>query len=138
MALSFVTPAKLFNFYELSFLFINVSEKLVHNYHPQQKHQHLAIAITCSQSQGKSYLRHDISAHPDQRPLTRGPSLEGFLAVLGSYLALVNISVISSLSSSCSSFSHPTTNSCILSILSTDITLMSESLAHSTHHMGCV
>lgn len=68
--------------------------------------------------------------------LTRGPSLEGFLAVLGSYLALVNISVISSLSSSCCSFSHPTTNSCILSILSTDITLMSESLAHSTHHMG--
>lgn len=67
---------------------------------------------------------------------TRGPSLEGFLAVLGSYLVLVDVSVISSLNSSSSSFSHPTTNSCILSILRTDIILMSESLAHSTHHMG--
>ena len=64
---------------------------------------------------------------------TRGASLEGFLAVLSSYLALVDDSVISSLSSSCPSFSHPTTNPCILS---TNIILMSESLAHSTHHMG--
>ena len=69
---------------------------------------------------------------------TRCSSLEGFLAVLSSYLVLVYVSVISSLSSSCSSFSHPTSTPCIqiLNILRTDVILIFESLAHNTHHMG--
>lgn len=69
---------------------------------------------------------------------TRCSSLKGFLAVLSYYLLLVDASVISSLSSSCSVFSHPTSTPCIqiLSVLRTDIILIFESLAHNTHHMG--
>lgn len=125
----FVTQAKSFNSDEPSIPILKTTE-IVCNYHPHphpQQH-HVSIATTHSKSQGEQTLYG--LCHPNQKILSWG-----FLPFLTSYLALVYISVISFISSSCFSFFYPTTTpySQILGILRTLPSRLN--LTPGTHHV---